>query len=353
MATLALLPSLLYSQNICPPNAPTEFIVSGRVIAPGETWDQYHEVLQLRETQLVGYGYTRSTGEFELPEQPAGDYYIIVRIDGFKEHREKVNVWSCEKRFPYFVFMEPEPEPIVPVVLDFSGEVKEVVDITELRRTLPKKAVDEFQRAGDDRARGNPAKARERLERIIKDAPDFYDARNVLGTVYLEMKMFREAETQYNIARELRPGSAAPLVSLGSLYVQEADAATNPQPDVVGVIASQSDIRIMLDDARGVLEEAIKLKPDASFAHYLLAVVHHSNGSYGPAETAFRYALELEPRLRWARIGLANTYMRQERWADALAEFDAYLKEFPKVSNRTEVQETRKKVARKIEPAAD
>jgi tetratricopeptide (TPR) repeat protein len=347
LAFLVVAPAYGQLGGICPPNAPDELIVAGRIIAPGVSFDRYIEVLQLNESQLVGYGYTGSTGEYKLPEQPIGQYYIIVRIDGFKEHKERINVFGCEKIYPYTIFMEPEDEPIRPVLLDFSGEVKEVVDITDLKRRFPKKVIDEFENAREDRLRGDVTRARQRLEKIVRDAPDFYDARNVMGTVYLELKMFREAEKEYNIAHELNPDSAAPLVSLGSLYVQEAETSTNPDPGTVGVLL-QTDLGVILDDARAVLEQAIKLKPDASFAHYLLGVAHYKSGNFKNAETSLRQALTIESRLRWARIGLANLYIRQNRWRDAMVEFDAYLAEFPKVSNRSEVQAARKKVAQQL-----
>ena len=348
---LTFLPTVsAYAQ--CGPNPPAEHRVKGRVIAPGADFDRYHEVLQLDESRLVGVGYTGSTGEFTLPRQPAGYYYIVVRIDGFKEYRERVQVWSCAEVFDYFIHMEFEDEVIPPVILDFTGEVNEIVDVTELKRTFPSKAVSEFERARQDRLRGDRDRARERLEKLLEDYPDFYDARNALGSVYLEMKLFRDAETQYNAARELRPNSAAPLISLGSLYVQEAEAAITPEPGVAAVVLPGGDLNVILDDARSVLAEAIKIKPDAAFAYYLLGIAHMRGGGYASAEENLRKSLTLEPRLRWGHIALGNLYVRQEKWKEALAEFDTYLSQFPKVSNRPDVQSVRDKVAAKAKESS-
>jgi tetratricopeptide (TPR) repeat protein len=159
------------------------------------------------------------------------------------------------------------------------------------------------------------------------------------------MKLFREAEAEYNKARDLRPTSAAPLVSLGALYMQEADATIHPLPGIAGVIVPGENLDIILSDAREVLEEAIKLKPDASFAYYLLGVAHFRGDSFAKSEENLRRSLALEPRLRWARLALGNLYMRQNKWTEALAELDAYLVEFKRVSNRVDVEDVRKKVA--------
>jgi tetratricopeptide (TPR) repeat protein len=334
------------SAGIC--DVPEKYIVTGRIIAPGVKWDSYVEVLQLEESRLAGYGYTNSTGEYTLPEQLPGLYYIVARIDGFKEARERIQVDGCSKLVSHFIYMEPEDEPIRPLVLDFTGEVKEVVDVAELKRQLPKNVVEEFERARQERHRGEQDEARRRLEKLLIRQPDFYDAHNALGSIYLELKRFRDAENQYNQARELRPNSAAPLVSLGALYVQEAEASIHPEPGIAGTIVPGEDLGVILDDARSILESAIRMKPDASFAYYLLGIAQTRGGTYRRAEETLRKALDLEGQLRWARIALANIYIKQHRWSEALAEFDIYLQQFKKVSNRGEVEEARKKVAAQL-----
>jgi tetratricopeptide (TPR) repeat protein len=327
---------------------PEKYVVKGRIIAPGVKWDSYVEVLQLDESRLVGFGYTNGTGEYTLPPQDPGQYYIVARIDGFKEYRERIRVEGCSAIVDNFIYMEPEDDPIRPVILDFTGEVKEVVDVAELKRQLPRKVVAEFERARQERLEGMQDAARRRLEKLLTSHPDFYDARNVLGSIYLELKLFRDAETQYNKARDLRPNSAAPLVSLGALYVQEAEASIHPEPGIAGTIVPGDDLGVILDDARSILEAAIKLKPDASFAYYLLGIAQMRGGTYLKAEANLRKSLELEEQLRWARIALANLYIKQSRWKEAVAEFDAYLEQFKKVSNRGEVEEARKKVVAQL-----
>jgi len=329
-------------------NAHAQCVIKGRVIAPGADLDRYHEVLQLDESRLVGWGYTNSTGEYSLPEQPGGRYYIVVRIDGFKEYKERVDLTVCPQLYTHVVFMDAEEEPIPQVILDFTGEVNEIVDVAELKRRFPGKVVSEFERARAERLKAQPDVAQKRLEKLLQQHPDFYDARNVLGSIYLEAKRFRDAETQYNTARELRPNSAAPLVSLGSLYVQEGEASLAPDSEPVDVAVLGADLGLILDDARAVLEAAIKIKPDAAFAYYLLGVAEMRDLRYQKAEQALRRALEIEPKLRWSRVALGNLYVKQGRLREALVEFDAYLVEFKKMANTKEVEQVRAKVAEQL-----
>jgi len=261
-------------------NLPPAIAVRGRVIAPGESFDSYHEVLLLDEQRLIAWGYTNSTGEFSIPPEPPGKYYIVVRVDHFKEYRGRVDLDGCDVVVHHFAYLEPEEEPIPQVILDFTGEVNEVVDVSELKRQFPQRAVNEFEKARTERLRAQSEEAQKRLEKLLREFPDFYDARNALGSVYLESKKFREAEGQYNKARELRPSSAAPWVSLGSLYVQE-----------------------------------------------------------------LRKSLEMEPKLRWARLALADIYVERKKLTEALTELDAYMVDFKKMTNIPEVKKVRDRVA--------
>jgi hypothetical protein len=55
--------------------------------------------------------------------------------------------------------------------------------------------------------------------------------------------------------------------------------------------------------------------------------------------------LEIEPKLRWARIALGNLFIRQNKFKEALIEYDTYLADYKKVSNHSEVERARAKVA--------
>jgi tetratricopeptide (TPR) repeat protein len=346
---LAVLPLLLFLASnayaqICP-QVPGSYIIRGRVIAPGERWDHYHEVLQFDESRLVGWAYTDSTGQFSLPGIGGGHYYIVVKIDGFKESRERILAEGCSGIVDHFAYLDFDDEVIRPVVLDFTGEVNETVDVAELKQAFPKKAVEEFERSRQERLRGEAKEARTRLEKLVKQYPDFYDARNALGSVYLEMKRYREAETQYNEARRLKPTSAAPFVSLGSLYVQEAEASLNPEPGIAGIVVPGVDLEVILSDAREVLTHALKIKPDASFAHYLMGIVEARTGHYQKAEENLRKALEIEPKLRWSRLALGNLFIKQGKLKEALAEIDTYLADYKNVSNRPDVEGVRARIA--------
>jgi len=117
------------------------------------------------------------------------------------------------------------------------------------------------------------------------------------------------------------------------------------------VLLLQGDVGVILDDALSVLAQAVKIKPDAAFAYYLLGIAEVRGHNSMKGEEHLKKSLELEPKLRWARLALGNLYVRQGRLKDAIAQFDTYLKEYKKMANTPEVQQVRAKVAEQLAKA--
>jgi tetratricopeptide (TPR) repeat protein len=110
--------------------------------------------------------------------------------------------------------------------------------------------------------------------------------------------------------------------------------------------------RQILDQSLDSLEAAVKIKPDAAFAYYLMGIAYYRSAFYEDAEDNLKRSLLLEPRLAYARLALANVYMRLYEWPDALKQLDAYLEENPRAPGRAEIEATRTKIARRADPRA-
>jgi predicted Zn-dependent protease len=258
------------------------------------------------------------TGKWEPVEFTAlavGSYEVLVNVDGYEPMRWPVALGDMSR------------------IVVVNVPLKEIAGYA-----VPRKAIQDYEKAVEENRKGNTDRALKLLTSIVQTAPDFYSAHNTLGTVYQKMNRYREAEAEYRRAGELSPRSDVPFVNLGNLYVQEADARATEDASAVPRI---------LNDARTAIEQALKLQPSA-MGHYLLGTVQYRSTAFEDSETNLRRALELEPRMPAARLMLANLYMRQQKWGDALAEFDAYLSENPKAANRTQIQETRAKVVQRI-----
>jgi Flp pilus assembly protein TadD len=201
----------------------------------------------------------------------------------------------------------------------------------------PVTIVDDYLKALDEGRKGNAANAIKILEGVVRAAPDFHQAHNALGTFYQRAGRFQDAEKEYNTAQRLEPHSAEPLVNLGSLYIQIAEQAQAKR--------DTSTFGAALDEAVRALNLAIQADPGSAKAYYFMGTTYYTGGQFMKAEDHLIHALQLEKGMGTAELVLANVYIKQQKWAQALDYLDAYLRENPKAADRSQVSQTRDKVA--------
>ena len=97
------------------------------------------------------------------------------------------------------------------VLLPYDPEQRHRVTAASLR--VPKKALDQWQKAFD--SKDNLEKAKAHLEKAIEIAPDFLEALNDLGTIYYRRKQFAEAAALFERALTVDPDFVTARVNLG------------------------------------------------------------------------------------------------------------------------------------------
>lgn len=228
-----------------------------------------------------------------------------------------------------------------PVYLDpRAGEDSALVDISEFVGNYPRRVLQEYDQAIEDARRGNVDGAMTRLEEVVKNVPEFYAAHQNLGVLYQREKRYRDAERQFRTARTLNPRSAAPLVNLGGLFVEEAGGTATFEGPVD---------RSLLNTALEHLQEALKLQPSSGFAHYLTGIVYFRTTFYEAAEDHFQQALSGGRNMSFVRLAIANVHIRLQEWEAVIAQIDAYLRENPFARNRDQLREFRAGVVKKLE----
>lgn len=331
MLALALVPAQISAQTRG--NAPPTVSLTGRVIVPVANFSDMFEIQLVQNAeQVVQATVVDSQGRYRFTGIQRGTYFIVVKLEGFQEVRQRVDVAGDSVMNVILDFQE---ERIVKPRTDLSGEEIGTIDISELSRNYPSRVTDGLKAADKDIQAGNFAKAAMVLEEIIGETPDIYQAQRMLGMAYQKLGRYRDAESAYKTAVDLRPTSAAPLINLGSLYVEEAQASETRGSSVV---------RAILNESLASLGAAIKLKPDAPFAYYLLGVTYYKSAFYEDAEENLKRSLSLAPDLSDARLALANVYVKMQEWPNVIAQLDAYLFEFPKSPIREQVLNMRAKV---------
>jgi len=178
----------------------------------------------------------------------------------------------------------------------------QVIDVRQL--SIPKKASNEYEKALRDFQSGKTQRGIERLQNVLKIAPDFYDAHFQLGLHYAPFD-HAQAEKALIRAAELNPRVADPLVVLGFLYLQTS----------------------RLNEAIEVLDRAVELNPASARPLYYLGSSLYEAGQMTRAEKVLKKSLSLDPTIHEVRPILVNIYLKVDKPAEALQELEAYLKE--------------------------
>jgi Tfp pilus assembly protein PilF len=319
-------------------NNPT-FAIRGKVLLESGVAEHAEVHLEKTEGQVVAVAFTDISGGFEFPGLALGTYHLVIRQEGYVDVRQQVDSVAGVQVVTTTIFLNKEPFKIVETARNGT------VDVADLNRNYPKKALQEFDEAQEENRKGNITKAEQHLDAALKIAPDFYSAHNLLGVIYQKLERYSNAEKEFHRAEELSPKSAQPLVNLGSLYIQQADASRSQGRRIVGRI---------LDQALDALEAAVKLNPRSAVAYYLLGTANYKSAFNEEAEKNLKRAIELDSdgHVGPARLILANLYMRERNWSAAIEQMDAYLSENPKATNRAQVQETRSRAAKNLENPA-
>jgi Flp pilus assembly protein TadD len=349
---------LVIITGFLPAQSPGSFLLRGTILAASAQAAEHADVvLESSQDRVVAKTLADGAGNFEFQNLEAGRYVVVVRVEGYEDAREPVelgvNVNESLLLAQQVAVADgqqpppPQPEPSgaasVYVFLHkkASGAAEndpEFVALTELSRKYPKKTLQEYEKAVEFNRKGDSLQAIEHYEAVVKLAPDFYYGHTSLGVQYQKLGRYRDAEREYNLARKLNPQSDQPLLNLGKLFLQEADGSANKGPVLVGRI---------LDQALDALEEATKLQPSA-MAYYLLGTAYHRSEFEEEAESNLKRALELDGGMATARLTLADVYIRQEKWENALKIIDAYLTQNPNAPDRAQLEQVRVKVERKV-----
>jgi tetratricopeptide (TPR) repeat protein len=308
----------------------------GRLITPDNHGASDHIEVRLEKEsmQIIQTGYTDGSGSFEFRNLASGTYYISVNMDGYQPVHQQVDVNSFGA-VSVSVFLTKASGDSASAARGLDGEDQDVIDVGQMKENFPKKAIQDYEKALDEKKKGKLETAIKLLEDAIRMAPNFYHAHNNLGMLYQSQKRYSEAEKEYKRSNDLNAKNATPLVNLGSLYIEEAELQKDAQ--------STGQV---LDKALDNLEAAVKLAPRSASAYYLLGLANYKSSFLEEAEAAFKKAHDLNPKLTRTNLLLANIHWRQGKWGDVIENIDAYLKENPKAPDREAIEDMRAKVVK-------
>ena len=177
--------------------------------------------------------------------------------------------------------------------------------------------------------------------RVLKAAPDHFDALNLLGTIKAQLGRVGEAHRLLSAAVKLNPRAPQGWANLGQVLhqlKQDQDAlgcfdkALALQPDDIGILTNRANALLSLgrtEEALAAFREILARVPQHPEARLNSGIAHAALGALDEAVAEFDHALTLVPGHPAAHFNRGVALYDLGRYADAVAAHDSALKAAP------------------------
>jgi Tfp pilus assembly protein PilF len=255
---------------------------------------------------LVAQVLTDRNGRFSFTNLELLQYNITVRVSGYVEETQTVELMTTSSAYLQFQLKPDKPKPaatVNPGVVDAA---------------IPDDARREFDAASKALATGKKEGIEEavrHLEKALNIYPRFSQAALMLGTAYMDLGQLDKAERSLKHTLEINPQAANALFALGELYREQKLHDQAEKTLLQGLSIEPRSYQGHLNLARVYWDTAAQMKDDAQ--------------ARPPLEKAYeevKKSLELNPNFAPAHVVKGNLLLRVRRAQDAQHEFEEYLR---------------------------
>ena len=304
----AILVALLYASFPGRISAQAAGSIVGRIrIVPGNEIKSPILVTLSSRGETVNSVYTDNEGNFGFSGLPGNLYHLVINEEGYLPVHEDVSVDPVTTSMKIVTINLVPSEAKVKSSSPIKGGNTRLTGSNQYTQQIPKPARKEFQKGVRSDKDGKPDEAIKYYQKAIELAPEFYEARNNLGSDLLAKSRFPEAQQQFEQVVRVNPSDAAAYFNLGNLFL----------------------LTQQLDKGQQWVEQGLSKQPDSAFGHFLQGSLYARSGKPNLAEASLRRCMELDPIMSKAHLALVNLYLQQGRKDDAESELKAFLKAFP------------------------
>ncbi len=253
--------------------------------------------------------YTDDSGRFAVHNLPGNPYTIVIQEEGYRNIEERI-ILNPAVRANYMIFLTLQPIEIRQEAAaegKIEGGNPRLVDVTAMLERYPAEVRKEYQKGLRAEQKSKHDEAIEHYRKAISLAPEFYPARNNLGTLLITRAEYPLAQAEFEAVIRINQNDAAAYLNLGNVFL----------------------LTKRYDDALGQIREGLRKQPDHPFGHFLLGTLYGRTGRLPECERSLREALRLDPTMPKPHLELVNLYLHQQRTADAITELRQFVEIFP------------------------
>jgi len=254
----------------------------------------------------ISEAFTDRLGKFRFTNLPPAQYSVRVRQSGFRDAQQNVDMTTTTSGLVMLQLLREAPK---------STSTSAVGSINA---NVPPVAQKEFDKGAAALAEGGKEKiafAARCFEKAVSIYPKFVEAHLKLGTVYMDLEQWDKAEKALLATIEVDARAFNALFALSEIYLRQNKIGEAEKVLVQGLAIQDQSYLGHLNLARVYWEKARAIKDLAQAKPAL-------EKSYEEVKRA----LTLNPELAGAHLLKGNLLLRVSRTADAVAEFNAYLR---------------------------
>ena len=275
----------------------------------------------------ISEAFTDRLGKFQFSALPPAQYSIRIRQSGYRDAQQTIDMTTTSSGL---------------VLLQLSRDASSSSTISKpgsIDANVPAAAQKEFDKGVTALAEGGKDKtsfAVKCFEKAVSLYPKFVEARLKLGTGYMDLGQWDKAEQALLATIEVDANAFNALFALSEVYLRQNKIAEAEKVLVKGLAIQDQSYLGHLNLARVYWEKARAIKELAEAKPAL-------EKSYEEVKRA----LELNPDLAGAHLLKGNLLLRVSRTADAVAEFNAYLRLEPNGALAAETRTLIEKISRR------
>src|SRR5437762_5992187 len=241
LGSVAVLPQLLSGQ------VPEGSIVGTVRVSRGNFPPSPVMVSLVSRGALVNSMYADNEGRFGFGQLLPNVYHLIIDEKEYLKVEETVMIDPTSPVRILSLTLIPREAEKKPPSSAVSGGNSHLTDSAEYTREIPKTARHEFERAVKAHREGKPDDAIRHYTKALELAPDFYAARNNLGSAFLGKSQFLEAQEEFEKVIQVNPTDAAAYFNLANLSL----------------------LTRQYGQAQDWVEQGLSKQPDSAFGHFL------------------------------------------------------------------------------------
>jgi len=247
---------------------------------------------------LIDQMNTDGRGRFRFTNLQRGYYRVVISAPGLRPAQQDADLQVMSKA--YLVF------EIAPEKANKLAGLSTSADVIDAR--VPAEAREEFVLGRTALARKSYDEAVTHLQKAVSSSPEFFDARLLLATAFIDLREWSKAETALKTALDLKPENAATMLSLGEVYWRQK----------------------RFKDAEETLQAGLKVDDRSWHGYFTLGRLYWDMGEVAKAGASVGKTIQLKPDFAEAHLLAGNILLRVSQQQRALVEYQEYLKLAPK-----------------------